>query len=161
MENVSWYGCIEYCNKRSLAEGLKPYYYVAGGIITCNEGADGYRLLTEAEWEYAARGGNRSHGYKFSGSDNIDTVAWHDGNLDGHTHPVCMKKPNELGIYDMSGNVWEWCWDRSDASGSPRVSRGGSWRYDAVGCSVSCRIYYYPSSTHDDLGFRLARSAQV
>ena len=160
VENVSWYDCIEYCNRRSLAEGLKPYYNVAGDNTTCNEGADGYRLLTEAEWEYAARGGNRSHGYKFSGSDNIDTVAWHDGNLDGHTHPVCMKKPNELGLYDMSGNVEEWCWDWPDASGSGRVTRGGSCSIIADSCSVSRRFDYDPSYASYFLGFRLARSAK-
>ncbi len=160
VENVSWYDCIEYCNRRSLAEGLKPYYNIAGDNTTCNEDADGYRLPTKAEWMCAARGGNRSRGCEYSGSNNINTVAWYDGNSGGHTHPVCMKKPNELGIYDISGNVEEWCWDRWDSFGSDRVVRGGGWDVNADYCSVSYRYYYDPSCTIYYLGFRLARSAQ-
>ena len=188
VENVSWYDCLEYCNRRSLSEGLKAYYNIAGDDTTCNEDADGYRLPTEAEWEYAARGGSRSHGYEYSGSNNIEEVAWYktwdcddydDCDCDdcpaGGTHPVCMKEPNELGLYDMSGNVWEWCWDRPDSSalyhfwrwdrynnpsGSFRVFRGGNWRGSADSCSVSYWDYWNPSDSFNYLGFRLARSAK-
>ena len=128
-----------------------------------------YRLPTEAEWEFAARGGKQSKGYKYSGSDNIGVVAWYTGNSGGKTHQVGTKEPNELGIYDMSGNVWEWCGDwygsysssaqtnpTGPSSGSHRVLRGGSWYYDARGCRVSDRdCYSNPSSRFSNGGFRV------
>ena len=125
-----------------------------------------FRLPTEAEWEYAARGGNRSKGYKYAGSDNIDEVAWYGGRA---THTVATKAPNELGLYDMSGNVYEWCQDgygsysiaaQNNPTGSAsiysRVLRGGGWYYDARNCRVSRRGYGGPSSKRTDLGLRLA-----
>ena len=128
-----------------------------------------FRLPTEAEWEYAARGGKKSKGYKYSGSNNIDDVAWYDDNSNDKTHPVKTKRPNELGIYDMSGNVWEWCSDKYGAyssssqtnpqgssSGSYRVFRGGSWDGNARGCRASYRDYGNLSLLHSILGFRLA-----
>ncbi|MBR5331817.1 MAG: SUMF1/EgtB/PvdO family nonheme iron enzyme, partial [Muribaculaceae bacterium] len=135
-----------------------------------------FRLPTEAEWEYAARGGNKSKGYKYSGSNNIEDVAWFVDNADDvdsssssyGTHPVGTKSPNELGIYDMSGNVWEWCSDwyasylstsqtnpAGPTSGSYRVPRGGGWGSNALGCRVSFRSYFTPSRRTDYLGFRL------
>ena len=127
-----------------------------------------YRLPTEAEWEFAARGGKQSKGYKYSGSDNIGVVAWYTGNSGGKTHQVGTKEPNELGIYDMSGNVWEWCGDwygsysssaqtnpTGPSSGSKRVLRGGSWSDDAWYCRVSNRTYSIPSYRYDDSGFRV------
>ena len=136
-----------------------------------------YRLPTEAEWEFAARGGKKSMGYKYSGSNNIDEVAWYSGNYErgkygreGSTHPVGIKKPNELGIYDMSGNVWEWCMDWYDKSyyehsplsgvrgakmGTRRVVRGGCWRYGASMCRVSYRNGHTPNYLYDFIGFRL------
>ncbi|MBQ8564659.1 MAG: SUMF1/EgtB/PvdO family nonheme iron enzyme [Bacteroidaceae bacterium] len=130
-----------------------------------------FRLPTEAEWEYAARGGNQSKGYKYSGSNAIGDVAWYADNASYMTHPVGTKSPNELGIYDMSGNVFEWCsdWEGSysstaqtnptgASSGSNRVWRGGSWYFDAQGCRVSMRSGYPPSSRGCTGGFRLVLS---
>ena len=128
-----------------------------------------FRLPTEAEWEYAARGGKKSKGYKYSGSNNIDDVAWYEGNSNNKTHPVKTKRPNELGIYDMSGNVWEWCSDKYGAYssssqtnptgpslGSNRVYRGGSWNFNARFCRASYRNYFNLSFLGNYLGFRLA-----
>jgi len=128
-----------------------------------------YRLPTEAEWEYAARGGNRSRGYKYSGSDNQGSVAWYTDNSGSTTHPVGLKSPNELGLYDMSGNVWEWCADWygsyssgsqinpvGPSSGSYRVIRGGCWFYYAWSCRVSHRRGIAPTYRHSSLGLRLA-----
>ena len=127
-----------------------------------------YRLPTEAEWEFAARGGKQSKGYKYSGSDNIGVVAWYTGNSGGKTHQVGTKEPNELGIYDMSGNVWEWCGDwygsysssahtnpTGPSSGLSRVLRGGGWNYNARGCRVSYRDSYFPSYRYANNGFRV------
>ncbi|MDD5817875.1 MAG: formylglycine-generating enzyme family protein [bacterium] len=125
-----------------------------------------FRLPTEAEWEFAARGGINSQGFKYSGSNTIDDVAWYD---DSTTHPVATKASNELGIYDMSGNVWEWCndWKGSYTStlqtnptgtnrGLSRVNRGGSWYNDAIGCRVSYRNNNSPTYSTNYLGLRLA-----
>lgn len=127
-----------------------------------------FRLPTEAEWEFAARGGKQSKGYKYSGSDNIGDVAWYTDNSDDESHQVGTKQPNELGIYDMSGNVWEWCGDwygsysSSDqvnptgpSSGSYRVLRGGGWGNNAGDCRVSYRFRYFPSLRHYSCGFRV------
>ena len=127
-----------------------------------------YRLPTEAEWEYAARGGNNSRGNKYSGSDNVGSVAWYFQNSGSTTHPVGSKSPNELGIYDMSGNVWEWCQDwygdyssssqrnpKGPASGSVRVYRGGGWSYISRNCRVSFRDCNSPGGRSLNLGFRL------
>ena len=127
-----------------------------------------YRLPTEAEWEYAARGGNQSAGYKYSGSNNIDEVAWYTDNSSSHIHPVGQKQPNELGLYDMSGNVWEWCSDwygnyssgsqtnpTGPANGSTCVLRGGSGVISAWSCRVSYRSTGGPSIRSNNYGFRL------
>jgi formylglycine-generating enzyme required for sulfatase activity len=128
-----------------------------------------YRLPTEAEWEFAARGGMKSNGYEYAGSNNVEDVAWHEGNSGSKTHPVGQKSPNELGIYDMSGNVWEWCEDwygdysnssisnpKGPDSGSYRVFRGGS-RYSSAGyCRVTSRGPNLPSNRSSAIGFRLA-----
>jgi formylglycine-generating enzyme required for sulfatase activity len=133
-----------------------------------------FRLPTEAEWEYAARGGNKSKGYKYSGSNTLDNVAWYTNNSGGKTHPVGQKQPNELGLYDMSGNVWEWCQDwygsyssssqtnpTGPSSGSCRVLRGGSWDRNARRCRVSYRDgRTFPDYRSYDSGFRLACSSK-
>lgn len=128
-----------------------------------------FRLPTEAQWEYAARGGNKSKGYTYSGSNTIDDVAWYTSNSSSTTHPVKTKAPNELGIYDMSGNVWEWCSDwfgvyssaeQTDPTGpatsSGRVSRGGGLLGYATCCRVAFRSSHTPTDTYGYLGFRLA-----
>lgn len=174
VEKVSWYDAVEFCNKKSRAEGLTHCYTGSGENTKCNFSANGYRLPTEAEWEYAARGGSESENANsrlYSGSNNIDDVAWYSSNSNSKTHPVGGKKPNELGIYDMTGNVWEWCWDwkgsygsssqtnpRGPSSGSYRVIRGGSWIYFASRCRVAIRNNYHPDYSYGGLGFRLVRT---
>ena len=173
MYYVSWLEAVEYCNKRSINEGLTPAYSGSGNNITCNWNANGYRLPTEAEWEYAAKGGNRDTlVYEYSGSNNVDSVGWHTGNSGGGTRPVGTKAPNSLGLYDMSGNVWEWCWDWYDAnyyrnspqtdprgavSGSNRVIRGGSWNFYGRIVRSAYRGVDTPSSRNNGVGFRLVR----
>ena len=151
VEQVSWEDCQNFIAELNAMTGKK------------------FRLPTEAEWEFAARGGNKSNGFKYSGSGSIDKVAWYDGNSSSKTHPVKQKQANELGIYDMSGNVYEWCQDwygsysssaqtnpTGPSSGSNRVFRGGSWNYYATFCRVSSRLSGTPTGTSNLLGLRLA-----
>jgi formylglycine-generating enzyme required for sulfatase activity len=171
VETVSWYEAIEYCNKLSVKEGLTPAYRGSGDSVVCDLKASGYRLPTEAEWEYAAKGGSReTMVYEYSGSNSVDAVGWHRGNSGETTHPVGGKVPNSLGLYDMSGNVWEWCWDwygdygsgaQTDpvgaVSGALRVRRGGSWFGYGWYARSAYRYYFTPSSRYGNLGFRLVR----
>ncbi|SHM16930.1 Formylglycine-generating enzyme, required for sulfatase activity, contains SUMF1/FGE domain [Anaerosporobacter mobilis DSM 15930] len=194
VDTVSWYDCIEYCNKRSEKEGLEPYYNIDKNlkdpdninevdnikwIVTMNEEANGYRLPTQAEWEYAASGGQLSKNNRYSGDNNADEVAWYwrnagDTYLSGdwtwaaiennnnNTKPVGEKKPNELGIYDMSGNVREWCWDwfQDDVydSGYFRVCKGGGWIGDVICCEISYSGKFDPNGIGSDQGFRVCRN---
>ncbi len=174
VERVSWYVAVEYCNALSIKEGLTPCYSKdSGENWTWNRSADGYRLPTEAEWEWAAKGGIKSKGYIYSGSDNIDSVAWYIDNSDSTTHPVKNKAPNELKLYDMTGNVWEWCWDwfadipdnpgkdyAGSSSGDCRITRGGSWGDNAPFCPVSSRGYDYPFGKDNFNGFRVVRNGK-
>jgi len=203
VEQINWYDAVKFCNKLSEKEGLTPVYTIDESrkdpsnkykydkkkwTVTVNWNANGYRLPTEAEWEFAAIGGNLSKGYIYAGSNNIDEVAWYwensgDKPLSGKhdydkvknnnckAHPVGTKTPNELGIYDMSGNVWEWCWDwygdyssgsqsnpTGPANGSFRVLRGGSCRSSGYICRVANRSFNGPDSSYDSVGFRLSRT---
>jgi len=200
VENVTWYDAVEFCNKLSQIEGLQPVYTITnrspvtgypitGADVKADFSRNGYRLPTEAQWEYAAKGGNPLaagwKGYKYSGSNTIEDVGWCEDNSDDKTHEVGKKAPNGLGLYDMSGNVWEWCWDWYGAyssaaqtnptgavSGSKRVLRSSSYDRPAkvaiynnavnpedfayIGESVD-RGYDSPDSKCIDVGFRLVR----
>jgi formylglycine-generating enzyme required for sulfatase activity len=181
VEQVTWYDAVEFCNKLSTSEGLSPVYTIysrapAAGypitdaVVTATWTNSGYRLPTEAEWEYAARGGTSTQNYIYAGSNTIDDVAWYDSNSGTKTHPVGGKMANELGFFDMSGNIWEWCWDwygiypngnqtvpRGAALGTNRVSRGGCLDSLAYGCTVSSRNCPKPQTIDDNYGFRVVR----
>ncbi len=163
--NVSWYDVVKWCNARSEKEGLTPFYQVNGetyrtgeSVPTLNASADGYRLPSEAEWEWAASGGAQTKGFMYSGSDDVTAVAWHYSNSPEGPKAVGLKSANELGIHDMSGNVYEWCWDLCDEENAHRRFRGGSFINVPNYCTVTFRENMgYPSDRLNCIGFRLAR----
>jgi formylglycine-generating enzyme len=189
VEQVTWYAAIEYCNKRSMNESLTPCYsYGIYGTnptnwpadwntisdnhtnVSCNWSANGYRLPSEGEWYFAGLGGNLTHNYIYSGSSNIDDVGWYSGNAGSTTHTVGLKTPNELGLYDMTGNVSEWVWDiyadlpsnaqtnpHGPTSGTVRTIRGGNLTTSAYFCSLIYRYYYTATTSSSHIGLRLCR----
>ncbi len=181
VEKVSWYEAVNFCNRLSLKHGLQPCYVIQGIDVKCDFTKNGYRLPTEAEWEYAARGGHLMKDTPYSGDSKVEKVAWYASNANKLTNTPGQKIPNELGLYDMSGNVWEWCWDwyhdnyynksetrnpkgvdngaYAPSGSSYKVRRGGSWNYGSDGCRISFRYMGVPSFRSYDIGFRVVRSA--
>jgi formylglycine-generating enzyme required for sulfatase activity len=174
VEKVSWYDAVEYCNKRSQKEGLTPAYSISGGseynrTVTWNQNANGYRLPTEAEWEYACRAGTTT-AYN-TGAAISDNTGWYSANSNKTTHPVGQKPANLWGLYDMPGNVWEWCWDwygeyssnaqtdpKGASSGARRVLRGGNYGFSAEGLRSAMRNSLAEFSRGDSTGLRVVRN---
>jgi len=187
VEMVTWFDTLDFCNKLSEAEGLEPVYtltnittdesgritWITGATLDVDFSKNGYRLPTDAQWEYAAKGGNgSSSNFTYSGSNNVDEVAWYSVNSNSITHEVGKKAPNGFGIYDMSGNVWEWCWDwwgsypvepepmmdyEGVVSGDRRVRRGGSFINSAENMQSVSRRSAIPDYGDSVIGFRVAR----
>lgn len=181
VEYVSWYDAVRFCNALSKAEGLEEAYTISGSTVEWNREANGYRLPTEAEWEYAARGGplgaigeSALSRALYAGGSNASSVAWYDANSGRTTKSVATKEANELGLYDMSGNVWEWCWDwynnypgdpqenpsGPEVSSGRRVLRGGAWFTPVNLVRTTYRYWNAPGFKVNSVGFRIARNAE-
>jgi formylglycine-generating enzyme required for sulfatase activity len=180
VERISWYDAIAFCNALSLREGLDPVYIINGISTVCDFDAHGYRLPTEAEWEYACRCGTTTDFYsgdqmtKNKGryvDPKLDEIGWYDGNAGGTTHKVGLKRPNGFGLFDITGNVFEWCWDwrgeypgssqtnpTGPTSGDTRICRGGSWFYVPYQSRTAFRNTYSPDSSYSGVGIRVVRT---
>jgi formylglycine-generating enzyme len=176
VEQVSWYDAVDFCNRLSELLSLSPVYEINGYDVRCDGKANGFRLPTEGEWEYAARAGTK---YRFSGSNNLDEVSWNSENSGRRTQPVGTKKANGWGLHDMSGNVWEWCWDfygddtyatsapggvsrdpQGPQEGLYRVFRGGCWIISEAYSRVARRNLVHPVHMDRFLGFRIVRNGE-
>lgn len=155
--NISWYDTIKFCNLISRYFGFTEYYFfdTDNFTVTCNLNSNGFRLPTDAEWQYACKAGTNLYQYS-----EIDTIAWHKENSNNQLHNVGEKKPNDWKLYDMLGNVWEWCWDlyNQETYSSYRIFRGGSFAEKSQICGATTRRKSHPTFSIDDLGFRLART---
>ncbi|MCH5583599.1 formylglycine-generating enzyme family protein [Shimazuella sp. AN120528] len=155
--NVSWMDAVLFCNLLSDELGFDKFYEIDNKSkeVVCIDGANGFRLPTDAEWQFACKANTK--GYRYG---EMDEIAWYKNNSLGQPHHVGEKMPNEWGLYDMIGNVWEWCWDLYDAEtfGNYRIIRGGSWAEEERGCGATCRRKSMPDFHIDDIGFRIARS---
>ncbi|MDD4309312.1 MAG: SUMF1/EgtB/PvdO family nonheme iron enzyme [Candidatus Cloacimonetes bacterium] len=173
VENVSFYDAIEFCNAKSSKDGYKPCYEYYDTEVVCDFAADGYRLPTEAEWELASKSGMQRDFSLFSGSNNADEVGWYNSNSNARSHAGAQKKPNQLGIYDLSGNMFEWVWNwyapysykiadpfNGPNSGTDKVIRGGSWYHPMSEMRVSNRNFAKPYTKAGFIGFRVVRTAQ-
>jgi formylglycine-generating enzyme required for sulfatase activity len=187
VEMVTWFDAIEFCNKLSVLEELTPVYTITGrtpatgypitdAAVTQNWVANGYRLPTEAQWEYACRGKTttafNNGNDDYTNASQVEAVAWYTGNSGGRTHEAGLKTPNAWGLYDMNGNVYEWCWDWYDSSyyssssvtdpqgassGANRVVRGGNWSSSAQNMRSAFRFNYSPDDRNNTIGFRILR----
>ena len=155
LTGVSWYDAVALCNQLSSREGLPLAYVIDGEEVTCDWDSPGYRLPTEAEWQYACTGGTPAYRY-----GTLDDIAWYADNSHGRARPVGLKSPNAWGLHDMLGNVWEWCWDLYDPAmyGAYRIFRGGGFADPPRSIGSTVRRRSHPTFTIEDLGLRPAQS---
>jgi formylglycine-generating enzyme required for sulfatase activity len=179
--NVTWEQAVEFCNWLSQKQGFDKAYSKAGPRYVCNFESNGFRLPTEAEWEFAAHGGRKSKGYKYAGANDLELVSWNVENSETRPHAYGSKYANELGIFDMNGNVWEWCWDFYDKNhykavkdgmvqdpkatgpirGEKRIVKGGSWDSKSTFCRISNKVATLPGNTYEFYGLRLVQTKRL